>query len=93
MRSAEKLRFDSNSFDVVFGVGLLHHVNIAGAAAEIFRVLKDGGQAVFMDPIAFSWILDKIRHLSLVTYFVPDEGADVLITEDEHQIDDDEYDI
>jgi len=91
--SIEKMRFDSNSFDVVFGVGLLHHVNIAVASPEIYRVLKDGGHAVFLDPIAFSWILDKIRHLSLITYFVPSEGADVLITEDEHQITNDEYDI
>ena len=87
------MRFDSNSFDVVFGVGLLHHVDITVASPEIFRVLKDGGHAVFLDPIAFSWILDKIRHLSLVTYFVPSEGADVLISENEHQINNDEYDI
>jgi len=91
--SVEKMRYDSNSFDLVFGVGLLHHVNIEIAAPEIYRVLKDGGQAVFMDPIVFSNIIDKIRHLALVTYFVPDEGAEVLITEDEHQINNDEYDI
>ena len=91
--SAEKMRYDSNSFDLVFGVGLLHHVNIAVAAPEIYRVLKDGGQAVFIDPIVFSNILDKIRHSALVTYFVPDEGVEVLITEDEHQINIQEYSI
>jgi 2-polyprenyl-3-methyl-5-hydroxy-6-metoxy-1,4-benzoquinol methylase len=91
--SAEKMRYDSNSFDLVFGVGLLHHVNIAVAAPEIYRVLKDGGQAVFMDPIVFSNILDKIRHSASVTYFVPDEGVEVLITEDEHQINIQEYSI
>lgn len=91
--SVEKLKFDSNSFDLVFGIGLLHHVNIQLVAHEIFRVLKNNGQGVFLEPIVFSNTLDKIRHLPLVKYFVPDEGAEVLITEDEHQINIQEYSI
>jgi len=93
VNSVENMKYDANSFDAVFGIGLLHHINISVAAPEIFSVLKDGGHGVFIDPIVFSSVLDKIRHLSLVTYFVPDEGEEVLITEDEHQITAEEYDI
>ena len=89
--SVESLEFDDNTFDLVFGVGLLHHVNIDTASPEINRVMKPGAKAIFIEPIVFSSILDTIRHLKVVTYFVPDEGAEVLITEDEHQITKEEY--
>ena len=91
MGTVENLKFESDSFDLIWGTALLHHVNIEKASVEIRRVLKDSGKAIFMEPIVFSSVLDTIRHHPLVTYFVPDEGAEVLITEDEHQITTDEY--
>lgn len=41
---AHKLRYVSESFDVVIGNGILHHLDSDIAMAEIYRVLKPGGR-------------------------------------------------
>src|SRR5437016_871979 len=43
--------FDDNSFDYVFGNGVLHHLDLDKAYAEIARVLRPGGKALFMEPM------------------------------------------
>lgn len=44
---AEGLPFDDNSFDLVVGHAVLHHLpDVPGALAECFRVLKPGGRLV-----------------------------------------------
>jgi len=83
---AEEMKYNSRCFDLVFGVGILHHVNIKNAAAEISRVTRESGRAVFIEPIAFSPLLRWIRNLQPVIRVVPNRGKDVLITEDERQI-------
>lgn len=40
-----------STFDMVIGEGVLHHLDIARAAAEIHRVLKPGGMALFKEPL------------------------------------------
>lgn len=45
----EKLPFKSESFDVVYSNGVLHHTpDTAGAVRELYRVLRRGGQARVM---------------------------------------------
>ena len=46
------LMYDDNSFDLVIGISILHHIDIVMAAVEISRVLKPGGRAVFIEPLA-----------------------------------------
>jgi len=84
--TAEKMNYEFGCFHLVFGVGILHHVNIKIAAAEISRVMKENGEAVFIEPIAFSPLLKWIRHSALVRRMVPNKGKDLLITEDERQL-------
>jgi ubiquinone/menaquinone biosynthesis C-methylase UbiE len=43
---------NDSSADIVFAVSVLHHVDVAAAAAEIRRVLKPGGHAIFIEPPA-----------------------------------------
>jgi ubiquinone/menaquinone biosynthesis C-methylase UbiE len=44
---AENLNIPSESIDIVYSFGVLHHTpNIIKAVAEIYRVLKPGGQAI-----------------------------------------------
>lgn len=53
---AEKLRFDDQSFDLVYSWGVIHHSpDTAKAVAEIYRVLCPGGRARIM--IYHKWSL------------------------------------
>jgi ubiquinone/menaquinone biosynthesis C-methylase UbiE len=58
---AEQLEYDDNFFDVVIGVAILHHLDIEIAAKEIFRVLKPGGTAYFMEPLAYNPFINLYR--------------------------------
>lgn len=47
---AMKMTFSENSFDVVFGSSVLHHLDMNLALSEIFRVLKKNGRMIFAEP-------------------------------------------
>ena len=83
---AERMEYPSAYFDLVFGVAILHHINLEESSKEIARVLKPGGMAIFIEPIAFSPLIVKIRNLPLIKALVPNKGKQFLITEDERQI-------
>lgn len=48
---AEEMTFADSSFDLVIGEGILHHLSLEKSYAEIARVLKPSGRAVFMEPL------------------------------------------
>lgn len=48
--NGEHLPFPSESFDVVWGHAVLHHLDLTKAGRELHRVLKPGGRAVFCEP-------------------------------------------
>jgi len=58
------LLYDDESFDIVTGTSILHHVDIAKAASEISRVLKPGGKAIFSEPLAHNPISNIWRKLT-----------------------------
>ncbi len=47
---AEELPYADESFDAVWGNAILHHLDLDRAGAELKRVLKPGGVAVFCEP-------------------------------------------
>ncbi|MER3416160.1 MAG: class I SAM-dependent methyltransferase [Gemmataceae bacterium] len=47
---AERLPFAANSFDRVWGHAVLHHLHTPTAMAEVARVLRPDGHAVFCEP-------------------------------------------
>ena len=70
--SALQLPFEKDAFDVVYSHGVLHHIpEIRHAAAEIYRVLKPGGQLIMM--LYAKWSLNYLfaigvaRRLGLAT--------------------------
>jgi SAM-dependent methyltransferase len=46
----EALPFPDESFDVVWGNAVLHHLDLARAGRELFRVMRPGAAAVFCEP-------------------------------------------
>jgi SAM-dependent methyltransferase len=62
--AAESLAYPSSSFDLVLGVAILHHTDPFAAGAEISRVLKPGGRALFIEPLAHNWFLRLFRRLT-----------------------------
>ncbi len=59
--NAEELAFDSGSFDLIYGHGILHHLDLAKCFAEIRRTLKPKGCAVFMEPLGHNPLLNWYR--------------------------------
>jgi SAM-dependent methyltransferase len=72
---AEALAFDDGSFDVVCGTGILHHLDLERAYRELARVLKPGGEAIFMEPMGHNPVINLYRRRT------PE-----LRTEDEHPL-------
>lgn len=61
---AHHLEYESNTFDFVFGKGILHHLDLVRSVAEVHRVLKNGGFGVFLEPLADNPLLKLFRRLT-----------------------------
>jgi SAM-dependent methyltransferase len=68
--SAHKLPLEDESVDVVFGIAILHHLELEMASKEVFRVLKKGGRAIFQEPVRNSKLIKFVRNL--IPYEQPD---------------------
>jgi SAM-dependent methyltransferase len=69
--SAHNIPLPDESMDVVFGIAVLHHLDLALASPEVHRVLRPGGRAIFQEPIRNSALIGGMRK------FVPYRRADV----------------
>jgi ubiquinone/menaquinone biosynthesis C-methylase UbiE len=68
--SAHDIPFADDSIDVVFGIAILHHLDLDLVAREVLRVLKPGGRAIFQEPVRNSPVIRFLR--KLVPYHAPD---------------------
>jgi SAM-dependent methyltransferase len=68
--SAHDMPFPDNSIDVVFGIAILHHLDLDLVSREVRRVLKPGGRAIFQEPVRNSAVVRFVR--SLIPYRAPD---------------------
>tara|TARA_B100000945_G_C20357358_1_gene585331 strand:- start:348 stop:1091 length:744 start_codon:yes stop_codon:yes gene_type:complete len=62
--NCEKTKLDDNSFDIVYGSGILHHLKIEKCLNEINRILKSKGSLVFIEPLATNPIINLYRKLT-----------------------------
>jgi SAM-dependent methyltransferase len=58
---AETLEFEPSSFDVVCGKAILHHLDLERAYAEIARVLRPDGAAIFWEPLGHNPLINLYR--------------------------------
>lgn len=61
---AENLGFRDGSFDVVIGRGILHHLSLEAAAAEVARVLRPEARALFLEPLGHNPLINIYRRLT-----------------------------
>ena len=59
--NAEELTFEADSFDLVCGIGILHHLDTELAAAEIARVLRPGARGIFHEPLGHNPVFNRFR--------------------------------
>jgi 2-polyprenyl-3-methyl-5-hydroxy-6-metoxy-1,4-benzoquinol methylase len=53
--------FPSESFDVVHGFGILHHIGLKTGMMEIKRLLKPGGRGLFFEHMGNSNLIERFR--------------------------------
>lgn len=65
---AHNLRWPDQSFDVIVGRAILHHLDLPRATRELVRVLRPGGEVFFVEPLyhnplgaLFRWLTPKAR--------------------------------
>jgi SAM-dependent methyltransferase len=61
---AERLDFPDNSFDLICGSAILHHLDLERAYAELSRVLRPTGSALFVEPLGHNPIINLYRNLT-----------------------------
>lgn len=76
------LPFEDGTFDLVFGNGVLHHIDLSGSLPEIRRVLKSSGFGFFIEPTTGNPLIAVYRVL-----------ASKKRSPDEHPLTSTEYDL
>ena len=62
--NCEKMKFDNSKFDIVYGLGILHHLQLKESINEIVRVLKPNGTFLFIEPLGTNPIINLYRKLT-----------------------------
>ena len=58
---AELLGFKDESFDIVYTKSVLIHLDLEKVIPEIYRVLKKGGKAIFVEPLKYHPVVNLYR--------------------------------
>lgn len=84
---AEASGLPDDSFDVVLGRWIIHHLDVATAARELSRLLRPGGKAVFIETSSLNPLLRFARNHLVGRFGIPRFG-----TADEHPLGKEHYD-
>lgn len=74
LMDANSLQFPDESFDIVYGGAILHHLDIEKTLNHVYRVLKPGGLIVFLEPLNMNPLYKIYRNLNKKER-TPDEHA------------------
>jgi ubiquinone/menaquinone biosynthesis C-methylase UbiE len=61
---AETLLFPDQTFDMVYGNGVLHHVDITKTIGEVHRAIKPGAKACFIEPLSYNPMIWIYRYMA-----------------------------
>ncbi len=61
---AERLPYRDESFDLIYGRAILHHMDTTTAAREIHRLLQPGGKAIFSEALGLNPVVNLFRRLT-----------------------------
>lgn len=64
VRDAHDTGLPSNQYDIIYGNAILHHLNIGKARAEIYRLVKNEGLAVFREVMEGNMFLQIFRTMT-----------------------------
>jgi SAM-dependent methyltransferase len=59
--AGESLPYADESFDIIFGKAILHHLDVSVGVCDLHRVLRPGGKAAFAEPMGMNPILNLAR--------------------------------
>ena len=62
--NCENLSLESDSFELIYGSGVLHHLKLDLAVKEIARVLKKDGKIIFVEPLGTNPIINLYRWMT-----------------------------
>ena len=62
--NCEKTKFENNNFDIVYGTGILHHLEFNKCLDEIYRILKSNGSLIFIEPLGTNPFINLYRKLT-----------------------------
>tara|TARA_X000000950_G_C13795258_1_gene611148 strand:- start:234 stop:977 length:744 start_codon:yes stop_codon:yes gene_type:complete len=62
--NCEETKFQDNKFDLIYGIGILHHLQTSKCIAEISRILKPGGMLLFIEPLGTNPLINLYRLLT-----------------------------
>ena len=62
--NCEETKFKTETFDLIFGSGILHHLNLKKSVNEINRILKNDGEIVFLEPLGTNPLINFYRKLT-----------------------------
>jgi len=58
---AEAMDFDSDTFDLVCGTSIIHHLDLRDCFTEVGRVLRPAGSAIFVEPLGHNPLINLYR--------------------------------
>ena len=61
VENCEDLSLNSDSFDIAYGSGILHHLNLNKSLPELKRILKKDGKIIFIEPMATNPFINLYR--------------------------------
>ena len=62
--NAEEMTFSENTFDLIFGIGIVHHLDIDKSMTSVSKTLKKGGTAIFWEPLGVNPFINLYRHFT-----------------------------